>query len=99
MGITRIFFTAALILMPANAMAEAIPQETVTDYVNSCATSCSQNGNEAAQCAELCGCVGTKMSAAWSKEDYDRYSAMYEADPNNAEVRGEVDNFVRQCTM
>lgn len=89
--------TAAILALPSAAMAEAIPETDVAEYVNSCIASCSADRDATAQCTEICGCVGTRMSQAWTREDYERYSQAYASDPNDPEVHGQVNGFVQQC--
>ncbi len=96
MRLTGILAVAAAIAMPAAVQAEAIPQNIVGEYVDACVSSCASNDN-GRDCSEFCGCVGDRMSEQWSKEDYDRYSTAYAANPDDAEVRGKVDGLVQQC--
>lgn len=96
MRLIGILAVAATIAMPATVRAEAIPQNIVSEYVNACVSSCASN-DPGRDCSELCGCVGDRMSEQWSKEDYDRYSTVYAANPDDAEVRGKVNGLVQQC--
>ena len=87
---------AIVIVVPATAMAEAIPQSVITDYVGSCVSSCTESGTTNS-CDQLCGCVGEKMSQQWTKEQYDHYSQVYASNNNDPEVQDKVNGLVQQC--
>lgn len=96
MRILKSLIAAATIALPTAAMAEAIPQSVIADYVGSCVASCSESGTTNS-CEELCGCVGVKMSEQWTKEQYDHYSQVYAANNNDTEVQSKVNGLVQQC--
>ncbi len=96
MRIVKSLSAAVLIAMPASAMAEAIPQSVINDYVGSCVSSCNASGTSNS-CDEVCGCVGEKMGEQWTKEQYERYSQIYAANNNDAEVKDRVNSLVQQC--
>lgn len=96
MRIFKSLIAAAAIALPTAAMAEAIPQSVIADYVGSCVSSCSESGTTNS-CDQLCGCVGEKMGVQWTKEQYDHYSQLYAANHNDAEVQSKVNGLVQQC--
>jgi hypothetical protein len=96
MQIIRSLIAAAVIALPTAAMAEAIPQSVITDYVGECVSSCSDSGTTS-NCDQLCGCVGEKMGEQWTKEQYDHYSQVYASNNNDPEVQNKVNGLVQQC--
>lgn len=96
MRIVMSLIAATAIALPTAAMAEAIPQTVITEYVGSCVSSCTESGTTNS-CEQLCGCVGEKMGEQWTKEQYDRYSQVYAANNNDAEVQSKVNGLVQQC--
>ena len=96
MRIVKSLIAAAALALPASAMAEAIPQSVITEYVGSCVSSCSESGTTNS-CDQLCGCVGEKMGEQWTKEQYDHYSQVYASNNNDSEVQNKVNGLVQQC--
>lgn len=96
MRILKSLIAVAAIALPTAAMAEAIPQSVIADYVGSCVSSCSESGTTNS-CDRLCECVGEKMGVQWTKEQYDHYSQLYAANHNDAEVQSKVNGLVQQC--
>lgn len=96
MKFMKSLIAAAVIALPATAMAEAIPQSIITEYVGSCVSSCTDSGTTNS-CDKLCGCVGEKMSQQWTREQYEHYSQVYASNNNDPEVQNKVNGLVQQC--
>jgi hypothetical protein len=89
-------FVAALSLLPAVALADPIPQQTLNQHRDACVAKC-ESSEATASCLQVCDCITQNISENWTLEDFQMRHDRVSANSQDPQVNQEYREMGQRC--
>lgn len=92
----RLPIAALILALPFAAHAQPIPEAELRVSFDECVRSC-EPARGFSFCADMCGCMTHQVSRHWTIEDFVAHTDRIWADPDDPEMKDEIDRIARYC--